>query len=85
MASMMNEEDLIMLLKRLITYITRPPKQMSSQAKKDVEVLEEWITELGGDTRNDLRALKIPNESDVASQSPEAQVFYNLDRRKKDG
>jgi hypothetical protein len=80
-----DNEEKIMLLKRAIVYITRPPNQMSKQAKKDVVVLEEWITELGGDTRNDLRALKIPNESDVASQSPEAQVFYNLDRRKEDG
>ena len=55
----MEAEEIIALFKRTIVYITRPVNQMSDQAKKDVDMYERLVTEYGGDTRNDLRALKI--------------------------
>jgi hypothetical protein len=55
----MNSEEQVLVLKRTIRYLTAAPNQMTDQLKSDIETLEQMITELGGDTRNDLRALTI--------------------------
>lgn len=65
----MTDEEKVLVLKRTIRCLTRAPNQMTDQLKEDLEVLEEMITELGGDTRNDLRALPHDIGTDNARQS----------------
>ena len=56
--SVTNDIDRVLSLKRIIRTLSAiPGAQLNNQLREDMVLLEELISECGGDTRNDLRVL----------------------------